>query len=191
MKIVDLTGMTFSRLTVEMRDGHLGIHPAWICRCICGQMARVSSTALKSGQTQSCGCLQRERTSKANRRHGRYGTRTYWCWAGMFQRAGKVKNYEHVTVCDRWRKFENFLEDMGECPPDMSIDRVDNDKGYEPNNCRWATRLQQQRNRRYCRHLTKDGVTMTAAEWAKKLGVPKSTFMRHLDQGKLLLFVSS
>ena len=75
-----------------------------------------------------------------------------------------------ITVCERWLTYENFLADMGEPPPGMSIDRIDNDKGYEPGNCRWATKETQRRNQRRCRRVTFDGRAQTLAEWAEELG---------------------
>jgi hypothetical protein len=88
----------------------------------------------------------------------------------------KAKNYSlyklrGITVCDRWRKFENFLADMGDVPPDLQIDRIDNDGIYEPENCRWATRSQQQRNKSTNRILTYNGETRCIAEWCEIYGL--------------------
>jgi hypothetical protein len=78
-----------------------------------------------------------------------------------------------IKVCDRWRRYENFLSDMGARPPDTSLDRIDNDGNYEPSNCRWATRKQQRRNNRANHAITFNGETLTLAEWAEKAGMPR------------------
>lgn len=125
--------------------------------------------------------------------HGGYGTPEYRVWCAMIQRCyGKkhkrIAQYagRGITVCDRWRhSFPNFLSDMGKRPsPDLSLDRIDNDKGYSPENCRWATRKQQQRNRSVNRLLTFQGETKPMAEWAEMLHVrPKLVANRLRDLG--------
>lgn len=113
-------------------------------RCDCGRTKAVFGPNLtrKNGAIRSCGCTKT---------HGKTGSLTYVSWVGMFQRVKNRKYYADrgITVCDRWRKFENFFEDMGERPNrSLSLDRINNDGNYEPGNCRWATRSQQQNNRR-------------------------------------------
>lgn len=131
----------------------------WTCRCDCGRIVEVRRGHVVSGATKSCGCHRSTSAAQRATRHGhaargRHST-TYDIWTGILQRC-RNPNYPHwelyggrgVTVCDRWLKFENFLADMGERPAGLSIDRIDNDRGYEPANCRWATRSQQNKNRR-------------------------------------------
>lgn len=113
-----------------------------------------------------------------NFKHGYYGTPTYTNWKGMLYRCrstdgihGKYWRDRGITVCERWHKFENFLKDMGERPLNKSLDRINNDKGYSPKNCRWATPTEQARNTRNAR--TFKGKNL--AQWAKILGVKRST----------------
>lgn len=88
-----------------------------------------------------------------------------------------------ITVCERWRKFETFLADMGECPDGLSIERIDNDGHYEPGNCRWATRQEQLDNRRNSHFLTHDGRTMTVGAWAREKGFRSAMLLKRLARG--------
>lgn len=89
-----------------------------------------------------------------------------------------------ITVCTRWHSFVNFLEDMGECPKGLTIERIDNEGNYEPNNCRWATRKEQCRNLRKNRMVTFNGETRCLSEWAEITGLTYATLMRRLNSGK-------
>ena len=142
----DLTGQQFGRITVTHRNFERGPGTYWYGLCSCGTQVLATAGDFKSGHSKSCGCLQRT--------HGMSHSRTYRSWEAMIQRATNPKpNYKYwngrgITVCERWKKFENFLADMGERPAGKSIDRVNNDGNYEPGNCRWATQREQRLNSR-------------------------------------------
>jgi hypothetical protein len=190
MAILNVTaGSKCGRLTVlreveRHRKPGGGVVRKVLCRCDCGNETTVDFGSLRSGHTASCGCLQREassRNGRSSRKHGLSQSKTYRIWNGMKQRCSNPNdNYYHlygargVTVCQRWcDSFQAFVDDMGEKPSsEYSIDRYpDKDGPYEPGNCRWATMKEQQRNRRNNVMLTIGGATMCVAEWAEKQGI--------------------
>jgi hypothetical protein len=180
---IDRTGQRFGRLVVLRHDPE-----KWsrlICRCDCGAEVRVGRGNLTEGRTLSCGCLSREGSRARGRQRARHGhtrmdtagrqaSRTYSSWNAMLGRCTNPRHhafarYGRLGVSERWRSFEVFLADMGERPPGTSLDRIDNERGYEPGNCRWATAQEQQRNRRGQRLLTWEGVTLCIAAWGERI----------------------
>ena len=158
MKLIDLTGFKFGRLTVIERAATVNKHTMWLCKCDCGKEIIVDAYNIKTGHTLSCGCLQRERTSKANTIHGKRITRLYRIWVCMKNRCYQqsyhaFKHYggRGITVCGEWlNDFQAFYEwSMANgYKENLTIDRIDNDKGYSPSNCRWVTMKEQNKNKR-------------------------------------------
>lgn len=174
---VDLIGKRFVRLIVIKRvnndkNGNL----KWLCKCDCGIEKIIRGGDLKTGKTQSCGCLHREIVTK----HGlSQNDRTYKSWKCMIQRCTnpnnkRYKDYggDEITICEEWSEFPSFLRDMGERLSGYTIERRDNSKGYFPKNCYWATRSQQQRNKQNNRYIKYRGKTQLLIEWAEKYGIP-------------------
>jgi hypothetical protein len=172
--------------TTEIRTYPSGTNIRFrLCQCDCGKIQFVAEQKLRSGHSRSCGCLQAEVTAKRSTKHGcaKRGekTRLYEVWCKMLDRCTNENipayvNYggRGITVCERWLKFENFLEDMGEPAPGLTIDRIDNDKGYFKENCAWKTPKEQARNRRSTVRIECDGLSLTLAEWSERLGISYS-----------------
>lgn len=186
----DLTGTKFGRLTVVEDCGkRSNKNVVWLCACVCGGRANVRSSSLIRGYTKSCGCILKEQWF--NKTLGLYQSTVYRAWARMKSRCSdrKVKAYENyggrgITVCKRWiDSFSNFYADMGSPKKGQSLDRKDNSKGYSPDNCRWASILEQSNNKRSNRNITIDGVTKTVAEWARTSGVKYGTFRSRIHRG--------
>lgn len=184
----DITGQRFGRWTVIGEDRSPRLRKVkWLCRCDCGNERAVYADNLQMGYSRSCGCLKNEVAADRLTKHGMKGTPEYRCWKGIKERCTNKAKAAYpryggrgIEVCDRWlHSFENFYADMGPKPSrGHSIERINNNGHYEPDNCRWATSAEQNRNRRNNRMIT-----MTLAEAVELTGVPYHTAKSRLLRG--------
>lgn len=201
--LASIRGQRFNRLLVVERDEDFVLSSgrkiaAWKCLCDCGKITKVSTTSLRNGKTKSCGCYAKDQ-SKArttgkvhhNYRHGMCNHPAYNCWSDARKRVlglrkKDAKNYidRGISMCDRWlNSFENFVADMGDRPPGTTLERMDNNLGYSPENCCWATRTQQARNRRNLVPIDVDGVSKIASIWSEETGVKACTITDRIKRG--------
>lgn len=197
--VKNLKGMRFGRLVAEeiLKKRDVKRNALWKCSCDCGNYAIVKSTDLLSGNTTSCGCLRKEKAKILNKTHGKAGEnkRLYNIWIGMNDRCYNSQNkfyYDYggrgISVCKEW-KGENGLNNFFEWSmkngyqDNLTIDRIDNDKGYSPDNCRWATRKVQQNNKRTNRIIEYKGETHTLSEWSEILDIKYGTLLSRLNSG--------
>jgi hypothetical protein len=202
---IDMRCKRFGRLTVVDEAPSIGGKAAWRCHCDCGNEATITGSVLRLGKSNSCGCLRRElgrNLGVASRRHGEASnskeTPEYRTWAAMLSRCNNPNhcNYPYygargISVCERWQTYENFLADMGRRPSKYhSIDRIDNDGNYCPENCRWATSEEQNNNQRKpkerpgaWRILTVNGIEKPLREWLVLVNLPQRTYFRHVAAG--------
>lgn len=150
--------------------------------------------SIEKGKSTNCGCIKKKILKEINTIHGNTSNELWDVFYQMNQRCNNSGHkYYHcyggrgITVCERWadtnpQGFINFLEDMGERPEGMTLDRIDNNKGYSKENCRWATRKQQSNNTRTVRLITFNGKTLSLSDWAKEIGIDVTTLSRRLDK---------
>lgn len=186
-----MIGQTFGKLTVVGKaprlDPRAGIR--WITRCECGETRINYRYVLERGVVQSCGSKGCKTAGRPT--HGMTGTDTYTTWSAIVQRCTNPKatkwnmyGARGITVCERWLKFANFLEDMGERPSrEHTIDRIDGRGNYNKANCRWATALEQQANIAHNVMVTYQGKTQHIMAWARELGIPGCTISHRLLRG--------
>jgi hypothetical protein len=197
-RTTEMIGRSFGRWTVLERrpSPHSDKKIYWLCRCECGAEGVIAGVTLRKGDSTSCGCFQREsasaRMSQSGQIHGMHKSAEYSAWRAMIGRCycsstAGYSNYggRGIFVCDRWRwDFSEFYLDMGARPSaEHSIDRIDVNGHYCPMNCRWATPIQQGRNRRNNHRLEYDGEILTLQEWGLRSGLSCTAIRRRLNKG--------
>lgn len=187
MKAMDLTGQRYGMLVAVSKDSMAGKTTLWRCRCDCGRETVTRIGNLRNGHTKSCGCLSVSVARKRATTHGKSNSREHNSWAGMLSRCLNPKDPRYpryggrgIKVCARWKKFENFLADMGERPNRTSIGRKDNNGKYCKRNCQWETPTQQARNKSNTRRHLFNGFLATTAEHCERLGLKASTVARRI-----------
>ena len=198
----DIAGERYGRLVARKRiSKQVGKRKMsyWICDCDCGNKTTVQLTHLTSGDTKSCGCLSAELASKRNSSHRMINTRFYSIWAHIKTRILNENCHCYsdyggrgLRIDENWLEFEHFYNDMHNsykehtkkhCEKNTTIDRINNDKGYFPKNCRWATQKQQVNNRRNTLYFTIKGERMTASQIANKYDLTHSTVSHRINRG--------
>lgn len=190
-KMHDLTGRKYGRLVVTKvsHKTHSGTY--WFCKCDCGNTIKAIINHLNNGHIKSCGCLKKENAKKSFTIHGLYKIPEYRAWIGMKSRCynHKTKGFKNyggrgIKVCNRWlNSFENFYSDVGKkLFSKASIDRIDNDKNYSPNNCRWTDRVTQNNNKRNS-FLTIDNVTKKLKDWFYEYNIKPITYHNRINRG--------
>ncbi len=192
IKFKDLTGIEFGRLTVVsyVRRTPDKRNRIWLCKCNCGAIVEKRASHLTDGSSKSCGCIRREaslsrkvKSDKKRRLYSgiNYKRATYSSWSCALRRCNNVKckdypNYggRGIRVCERWLDFRNFLEDMGDVPHKLTLDRIEVNGNYEPGNCRWATQKEQQNNRTNNRIFEYAGESLNVSQWAERYSIKSS-----------------
>lgn len=194
MKIAqNIIGKRFGRLIVVKRTSKPGAGAVrWQCRCDCGGETNCSTPVLEKGKSRSCGCLANELTAARSRTHGGSKTAEYRTWCSIISRCENPRqpSFERygargIKICKRWRNsFSAFISDMGNKPfPRATIDRMDNLKGYSPDNCRWADYKTQAANMRSNHLISFAGETKILTAWAIQYGIKQPTLRRRLKKG--------
>lgn len=202
-KARDLSWQRFGRLVALYQSGHVGKYhqTTWLCRCDCGNTKVITTSNLlrKEKPTQSCGCLVKEMARKhikednPKKTHGKSDTRLYRIWKDMKRRTVNPKRQNYawyggrgIRVCDEWFNsfvtFERWARSHG-YTDELSIDRIDPDGNYCPDNCRWSSKTEQANNRNSNRLFTYNGVTKTVAEWAVEKDIPYTLLMYRINAG--------
>lgn len=184
----NLQGFRFGSLTVlQLGEKQRPMNGAWwLCLCDCGTQKNIPATDMVQGKINSCGCEHAERIGNANITHGKSKSRTYKLWMAMRNRCDRINqdySCRGIVYDERWKSFENFLEDMGEAPEGLSLDRIDCNGNYHKANCRWATRAEQANNTRANVFIEWDGKRQTRSQWEKELGMQPTTLRSRIKAG--------
>jgi len=167
------------------------VHRMGVFLCDCGNTKTMRLSRVFSKEVKACGCQVGKALVKSQTTHGLTHTREFHIWNNMLYRCNSVTSKDYhkyggrgITVCERWSLFENFLEDMGKAPSEKhTLDRVDNYRGYEPDNCRWATAETQMNNRRDTKKFMLDGLLLSRAQIARRLGLKESDVYYRMKTG--------
>lgn len=161
-----------------------------IFRCRCSIEFEAFISLVKNEHTRSCGCFKRLMAKNLKRSHGYAGTPVYLVWWSMLRRCENpaCKSFSDygargITVCDRWHTLGNFIEDMGEPPRGLTLDRIDNSKGYYKENCRWATAEEQNNNTRSNKIIEWRNQRLSVSQWSREIGIPRSTIHSRMHRG--------
>lgn len=189
-KLIDLTGKRFGKLTVIERVPSKEKETIWLCQCDCGNLKIAKGLYLRVGDTKSCGCIAKDLIVKRNTKHGLSKTRLYRIYKDILRRCRSKTRFAHeyyfdkgITVCDEWASnFSEFYAwSMSNGYSDeLTIDRIDFDKGYSPENCRWVSMKEQCNNKTNNRHIELDGKTYTVSQLSDKIGINRSTLYNRL-----------
>lgn len=190
-RFIDMTHQQCGYFTVL---GYAGTSPhkcplqMWWCECVCGDISQRHTQVLRKQSPSNCGCIEKRRRldNPPTSRHPLYGI-----WKSMWHRCNNPRNHAFhnyggrgINLCERWHTFSNFVEDMDNRPTrHHTIDRIDNNRGYSPENCQWATRKEQGNNTRLNHHLTYQGRTHTITQWAEEFDIPASRVLTRLRAG--------
>lgn len=188
---IDITSQRFGRLTVVSRGANKGRQYGWNCVCDCGNTTHIAGASLRSGYTKSCGCLRVETTRQRRSKHQMSNTSEHGIWLAMKRRCYNKNNTDYlryggrgIKVCDRWiNSFENFYADMGEKPYGCSIDRIDYDGDYTPENCKWSTNIEQANNKSTNARYQYGDENHTIAEWSRIVEMPQTLLRKRLHSG--------
>lgn len=190
----DLTGAKFGRLTVvERKWCEKKKRNLWFCQCECGNSTLVLTSDLLAGKSTSCGCFRKSETSQRRKTHGMSNSRLYRIWNAMKERCQCTTNAQYndyggrgIIVCAEWRdSFETFYDwaISNGYAEHLTIDRIDTNGNYCPDNCRWATPEMQNSNKRNNHILTYNGKTQTIQRWSKETGIPFTTLLYRVNNG--------
>lgn len=180
--------MKYGRLTlIRFVTRNKNNRRIWLCKCECGVEKEYILDNVKNGNTKSCGCITKELPNATI--HGMAGTRVHNIWMDMLKRVTpyykeSFKYYaRNIKVCNRWQLFENFFADMGHPPNGYSIERINNDGDYSPENCKWASAKEQANNRRSSRLITYKDETLTLQQWANRFNIGSGTIAYRIKAG--------
>jgi len=180
-RFINLMGQRFNRLIpIKLIGKDKYGNVLWLCKCDCGKEKIIPGYQVRNGRIKSCGCLKKERDKIFGKlhsiTHGYCRTKTYNAWASMIQRCTNPNNQAYknyggrgIKICNRWLKFENFLEDVGEIPEGLTFDRINNNQGYFPNNWRLATAKEQNRNKRNIKLYNYNGKIQCMPAWIEEI----------------------